>query len=412
MPTDKGHNFFLLDIPRAEALHILKENISPVQPRSVSVTDCCGCIAAETITSAISLPENDRSAMDGFAVSSADTAGATKESPVRMAFCGEVRPSETQKCCAPGECAVRVLTGGIVPEGTDAVIPFEKVTIEDDTIGIKGPVREGDFVRKAGSDIIKGETIVPADKRISPCEAALLAYTGIRSVNVRRPLSIGVLAVGNELCDPALENACGLIPADNLILMKSLCGRVGVNNVDIATCANSPESISKAICGNSGCDLIITTGGTGPGNRDFVFNSVLDAGGKPLFKGLAMHPAKSVFAFRMDSCIVIGLPGPPNAVNLAFHTIIRPVINILLNVPEISPVKTALLKSSVKGAGGREKMRPCFIGEENGYIFADPLTSGHLSPRKIMSLSNGIIILPSDSGELEEGQPVEVICYG
>ncbi|WP_421903244.1 NTP transferase domain-containing protein [Maridesulfovibrio sp.] len=397
--AEDGQNSFPQSIPRSAALKLIRKAVTMPENEYVPVTDCSGLVSATTIESGISLPDHDRSAMDGFAVPSACTAEASNDHPLELKFSGEVRPS----CTVPEKCdgqAVRVLTGGIVPEGTDAVVPFENVQVGKCSISISSPVRKGDFVRKTGSDIMKGETIVKSGAAISPCDAALLAYAGIRSVPTYPLPKVAVLAVGNELCDPAEETQCGLIPADNLILMKSLCCRYGIRNVRIAPCANSPEAISEAVQANSDCRLIVTTGGTGPGNRDFVFNSIQQAGGKPIFKGLAMHPAKSVFACRLNDSIVIGLPGPPNAVNLAFHTIIHPVINILQAKALTSATSPAILTEALKGGRDREKLRPCRIFEENGKIFADPLLDKSLSPRKVMSLSNGIIILPADCGDL------------
>lgn len=351
--------------------------------------------------------------MDGFAVLSTDTKNASTKNPAILKFSGEVRPSGNTPLKISHGNAVRLLTGGIVPLGADAVIPFEKVNIHENSIEITSPASEGDFIRKCGADIMKGDVIASDSSRITPCRAALLAYAGICTVPVRRSPSISVLAVGNELCDPARESECGLIPADNLILLKSLCKDLGINNVTISPCANSPESISTAIDNHSRCDLIITTGGTGPGNRDFVFNSVISAGGKPIFKGLAMHPAKSIFACSLDRCTVVGLPGPPGAVNLAFHIIIKPIINILSGIADISPTTIAQLKENVTGSADREKLRPCLISEENGSLCADPLTSGNLSQRQVMNISNGIIVLPAGCGKIESGKKVSIIkCNG
>ncbi|TIH17123.1 hypothetical protein D0S45_08145 [Marinifilum sp. JC120] len=408
---DNEQDNFPQSIPRSAALKLIRKTVTLPKSKSVPVTDCSGLVAAQTIESGISLPEHDRSAMDGFALPSAGTNTACPENPVMMHFSGEVRPS----CPVPEENssgqAVRVLTGGIIPEGTDAVIPFEDVQVDECSISISSPVREGNFIRRTGSDILKGETIVSSGTVISPCEAALLAYAGIRSVSIYPLPKVAVLAVGNELCDPAEETECGLIPADNLILMKSLCSRYGVRDIRIAPCANSPEAISETVQANSDCGLIVTTGGTGPGNRDFVFNSIQQTGGKPIFKGLSMHPAKSVFACRLGNSIVIGLPGPPNAVNLAFHTIINPVINMLQARAVTSATSPAILTETLKGGRDREKLRPCRIYEDNGKIFADPLLSKSLSPRKVMSISNGIIILPADCGEVASQSIVQVIRF-
>ncbi len=402
---------FPLSIPRSAALKLIRKSLRPVQAHFMAVTDCAGLVTAETVSSGISLPEHDRSAMDGFAVHSKLTEKASDKNPVVLAFSGEVRPSCPVSEQNSSGGAVRVLTGGIIPQGTDAVIPFEKVTADECSISISSPVREGEFIRRTGSDILKGETIISKGSVISPCDAALLAYAGIRSVPVSPLPSVAVLAVGNELCDPAKETECGLIPADNLILMKSLCARYGIKDIRISPCANSPEAISEAVQANNDCGLIVTTGGTGPGNRDFVFNSVRQAGGTPIFKGLAMHPAKSIFACKLANSIVIGLPGPPNAVNLAFHTIINPVLSMLQAKSEISSTIPAILTEELKGGRDREKLRPCLITEKEGIIFTDPLLDKTLSPRRVMSLSNGIIILPADCGRVDKGAVVQVIRF-
>ncbi|WP_319764354.1 NTP transferase domain-containing protein [Maridesulfovibrio sp.] len=398
-------------IPRSAALKLIRKKIRQAQGIYVPVTDCAGLVASETICSEISLPEHDRSAMDGYAVSSRCTAGATPENNTVLAFYGEIRPSCPAQDVSCSEQTRRVLTGGIIPAGTDAVIPYEQVTANENTISISRPVREGEFIRKAGSDIFKGETIVSKGCVITPCEAALLAYAGKCLIPVNPQPKVAILAVGNELCDPTKQTECGLIPADNLILMKSLCSRYGISDIHIAPCANSPEAISEAVLTNSDCRLIVTTGGTGPGNRDFVFNSIQQAEGKPIFKGLAMHPAKSVFACKLHNSIVIGLPGPPVAVNLAFHTIVHPVINMLQAKAVTSATIPAVLTEALKGGQDREKLRPCTITEKNGKILADPLLDKSLSPRKVMNLSNGIIILPAGCGEMPPQSIVRVIRF-
>ncbi|NDV27802.1 NTP transferase domain-containing protein [Desulfovibrio sp. JC010] len=408
---EAGQDEFPRSIPRSAALKLIRKSLRPAQARYVPVTDCSGLAAAETVCSGISLPEHDRSAMDGYAVASSCTTEASAENPAVLAFSGEVRPS----CPLPDKNssgqAVRVLTGGIIPQGTDAVIPFEKVAADECTISISSPVSEGEFIRRTGSDILKGETIIKKGKVISPCNAALLAYAGICSVPVNPLPKVAVLAVGNELCDPAKKTECGLIPADNLILMKSLCNRYGVHDVRISPCANSPEAISAAMQANGDCGLIVTTGGTGPGNRDFVFDSIKQAGGRPIFKGLAMHPAKSIFGCKLGNSIVIGLPGPPVAVNLAFHTIINPLLSMLQGKAEISTTIPAILTDELKGGRDREKLRPCLIIEKKGKIFVDPLLDKSLSARKVMSLCNGIIILPADCGKLPVQSIVQVLRF-
>ncbi|WP_031483006.1 molybdopterin molybdotransferase MoeA [Maridesulfovibrio frigidus] len=412
----KDNSPFPKKITRQQALAIIEKQLSPITEQLIPVAESCDCVSAETIFSDVSMPEHDRSAMDGFAIASALTATASVESPVTFTISGEVRPSPSKIEEQPEKSiqsesfsATKILTGGIIPDHADAIIPFENVSIFKDKISVTTPVGSGPFIRKEGSDILNAEIIVSENELISACTAALLAYTGKYHIRARVAPSVAVLAVGNELCDPSKTCKDGLIPADNLILVKGLCESNGTGPVKISPCENSPEAIAKAIKENSDCDLIITTGGTGPGNRDFVFNSIYDGGGKPLFKGLAMHPAKSIFAFKMNDTAIIGLPGPPNAVHLAFHSIIKPVINILLGQPEKTETTTAILADSIRVSKGREKLIPCRLESKNGIVKAVPIDHSKLSSRRAMCLANAIIISPAGSNNTEAGSIVEVL---
>ncbi len=400
---------FPQNITREECLKILLKEIAQVAEETIPVTNSCGRVATQTIYSDTSMPEQDRSAMDGFALTAEETFSATIDTPAVFTVSGEIRPSSAGAEKTQINSGIKIMTGGIIPLGCDCVIPFEQVKISSDTISIPSPVKKGSFIRPAGSDIMRGEILVNENTRISACTAALLAYAGKHHIRVRKIPEAAVLAVGNELCSPSETGPEGLIPADNLILMKGLCEGAGTAEVVISTCENSPEAIAKAVKRNSKSDLIITTGGTGPGNRDFVFNSIKNAGGIPLFKGLSIHPAKSIFAFKLENTTILGLPGPPNAVQLAFHTIIKPTLNILSGLLDILSTSLAILETPVKGAKGREKFIPCRITEEKGFIKASPLDSRNISTRKLMCSANGIITIPPDSETLEAGELVEVI---
>ncbi|SMF15467.1 molybdopterin molybdotransferase MoeA [Desulfovibrio gilichinskyi] len=400
---------FPQNITRMECLKILQREIAQVAEETIPVANCCGRVATQTIYSETSIPEQDRSAMDGFALTAAETSSATVKNPTVFTVSGEIRPSSARSEKNQKNSAIKILTGGIIPKGCDCVIPFEQVKILDNTISLPSPIQIGSFIRPAGSDILRGENIVTENTKISACTAALLAYAGKHHIRVRKVPEASVLAVGNELCSPSETGPEGLIPADNLLLMKGLCEGCGTAEVAISTCENSPEAIAKAVEKNCDSDLIITTGGTGPGNRDFVFSSIKNAGGTPLFKGLSMHPAKSIFAFKLGNTTVLGLPGPPTAVQLAFHTIVKPTLNILLGLPGIIDTTFAILEIPVKGAKGREKFIPCRITEKKGLIKASPLDSRTISTRKLMCCANGIITIPPDSEILEAGELVEII---
>lgn len=396
---------------RDEAIELFRDSFPALCPDEIAVTHCQGLVSATNVTSGQDLPQSSRSAMDGYALRSADTEAATGDLPVILQCLGEVRPSD--HCIAPigkGQ-ARRILTGGILPDGADAVIPFERVETNGSSISISSKVEQFLSVRMPGSDIMTGNIIAGKGEELNPGHCALMAYAGMRTVKAHPRPSILALAVGNELSSPLMPAPPGKIPADNLVLLKALCSRYGFYDVTVSTCPNDRETITDMICAEKHHDLIITTGGTGPGQRDFVLEATLDAGSTPLFKGLKMHPAKSVFACNKKGIPVIGLPGPPNAVQLAFHVLIRPFLDILCGrAKSIAPINARLTKP-LKSSRDTERLWLCRLNLSDTGLEATPLNDRNLSVRQAMCSAEGIIILPPSETEPKSGQNVPVMFF-
>lgn len=398
-------------VSRKEALQILEKAFIPLASRKIGVIDAEGMIAAKDVPAPKSLPEKPRSSMDGYALLSTDTAKADKNNPLILKCIGEVRPSGGNVPEIKSGQTCRILTGGILPPQTDAVIPFEQVTAEDDRISIFSKVKKHLSTRKVGSDISQGTVIAAKGTELSPGHCSLMAYAGIRTVEVYPRPSLLVLAVGNELSDPLEPEKPGKIPADNLILMKTLCSRYGYHNVTVRPCPNNKEAIKKEILSGSEHDLIVTTGGTGPGQRDFVLNSALEAGCSQLFKGLKMRPAKSIFACKKGNTPVVGLPGPPNAVQLGFYMLISPLMSYLRGEKQPPVMIRGVLTKGTQKSAETERLWLCTIEKTENKIEVTPLDDRSLSVRQAMCIAQGIIVLEPDEHPAEKNDLVSVLQF-
>lgn len=399
------------NVNRMEALQLLIEATSRTATSFTKVIEAQGLVAAEDVHSPLNLPESPRSAMDGYAVIAADTVGAAERTRIHLECIGEIRPSGGNiSSLNPGQ-ACRILTGGILPPPADAVIPFEHVQSENGKIIISAEVKKNFSTRLIGSDININSKIIGKGEQLSPSHCSLISYAGIKEILSYDTPSVLVIAVGNELCDPLGKNVSGKIPADNLVLLKTMCVAQGFHKVTVKVCANEKEAIMEMIRNGMGHDLIITTGGTGPGQRDIVMQAACSAGCQPLFKGIRIHPAKSVFACVKDKTVVIGLPGPPNAVQLSFHFLIKPLLAYMKGLTAFNYEFKARLLKAVKRSAETERLWLCSLNTSDGTFRVMPLDDRSISVRQTMCCAHGIIALSPGISPAEENEEVTFIPF-
>ncbi|MEF2145971.1 MAG: molybdopterin molybdotransferase MoeA [Desulfovibrionaceae bacterium] len=398
-------------LSRAQAVNLLLEHCAPTLACRMQPMDAVGLVAAEKAQAACPIPGHPTSLRDGFALRSADTATASANAPVCLPVTLTLTAeSRLPAPLLPGQ-AVRLLTGGPVPPDADAVLGFEDVREEGETISLHAPVLAGQHIRPEGGDLPLGDIIAFPGRAITPQAAALLTRSKVVELAVHPRPSVCMFGLGNELGQPGTAIKPGCIPADNVVLVRGLLERWGARVLESRTLPDDLEAIGRALLNAPLPDVVITTGGTGRSRRDFAHEAALLAGYDLLFNGLDMRPGKQVFAaLKQDggrTVALIGLPGPPNAVYACLHAVVLPLVRRLRGLTPAS-ASCALLKQAIRTRPGSEWIVPCTLDLHEGRLTAQPLI-GEGPTLRALALADAAIALPPDR-DLTPELPVELLA--
>lgn len=365
---------------------------SVLQGEKLALGKALGKVATEDHPALEALPGYDGSLRDGYAVGPAADS-ADSGCPV-FQIIDEVAAGDTRKLSLKAGEAIRIMTGGLIPAGCHAVIPQEKCHVENNTISFPvSPLQiPKTFIHKKGSEIVKGQLILEKGTVISSEHQVLLAGCGYTSVTVSVKPKVSFFCTGSELLtDSNAEKLAGQRFSGNSHLLSGLISKFGGQLLEQTTVVDDVEQVVALMqrMGGEGCDILLSTGGMGPGKFDLIEEAFARCGGKTVYNSLAMRPGKSTLFGTLGNTIFFGLPGPPPAVQLLFHELVRPALCALqgrkqcspqdiraILTEDLSPVKHGLLrlKSSVFSLhGGRCLVRPAERGEpSNSYIFCFP----------------------------------------
>lgn len=388
-------------IGRDLALERIRHHIQEHQPGPVELPlfDSLGLVCGQDLFAAHATPAEARSTVDGYALDSQSTRTATAESPVTLELAGQIRPStKSPEALAPGR-AIMILTGGPLPPGADCVAPAEDTRPQGNTLLLERPVAPRDHVRFAGSDLKAGTRIVRRGEELSPQALAALAVTGSHTAKAFRPPRVLVLALGNELDPPNAEAAPGQTSADNLLLVAGLLRQRGIPDVTAEVCPNDPGEISRRLAAEK-YRCIVTTGGTGPGQRDFIRQAAEAARFQPLFDGLALTPGKSMFAAARGPALLFALPGTPWAVFALMQAMVLPSVCWLrgrtLPVPGPILARPSVLPQSPPP--GWERLVPCTLSALGAELQAHPLLDRSREARLDMLEAHGLLLVTDTAG--------------
>ncbi|AJD49782.1 molybdopterin biosynthesis protein [Isoalcanivorax pacificus W11-5] len=311
-------------MPLAEAQARLLANVPPPPATErCPLNAALNMVLAETVTSTVTVPPSDNSAVDGYAVRYADLGRVL---PVSQRIPAGAVPAPL----VPGSAA-RIFTGAAVPAEADTVLMQEECEALDGQVRLPAassvktsPVKKGANIRRAGQDIRAGDEVVSAGTRLSPRHLGLLASVGVAEVSVYRPLRVALLSTGDELAEPGTAAAPGQIYNSNRYLLHALLAEAGMIPVDLGRVADDYAATHGALASaGQRCDLVLTTGGVSVGEEDHMRAAVAALGSLDLWR-VAIKPGKP-FAFgHLGDTPFMGLPGNPSAVLVTFMILVLP----------------------------------------------------------------------------------------
>lgn len=386
--------------------------------RETALLDALGQTLARDVVAARDIPPLANSAMDGYAVAAGSVRGASAGSPVVLSVIGSVAAGELPRDRVTPGAAVRIMTGAPVPDGADAVVPFEDTDEADrggdlSHIGVHVEVRPGADVRPAGQDVRKGETVLTAGTTLRPPDVGVISSLGYERVEVIRRPVVSILSTGDELLEPGDVPAAGKIYDSNSYGVAAAVLRSGGVPRRLGIARDNIESVTAKIGEGLTSDLLVTSAGVSKGDYDIV-KEVLAAHGKIDFWSVRMRPAKPLAFGLLDAgngrqVPHLGLPGNPVSALVAFEQFGRPAIRKMMGKPLTArPTVQAVLDEPIYNADGRRVYARAVVTKRNGVYHAR--LTGHQSSNLLTSMAraNALAICPEDVEKRDAGEIVDV----
>ncbi len=407
---------------------LLQSKVSGISLKTeyVSLAQATDRILADCIRSPLDIPPFQRSTVDGFAILSSDTKEATKDHYARLSLAGEVNAGNTSRTIVSPGKAVAIATGAKIPKGADAVIMVEEVVIEDKgkKICILYNQPKGSNITPRGNDLRKGQILLKKGTWLTAADIGLIASVGIPKILVYKKVKVAVISTGSELAEPGSDRGNASVYDSNRFMISSMVRKYGGEPIDLGICRDERSLIRRKIIEALKFDVIVISGGSSVGEKDFV-PSLINEIGKPgiVVSGVAMKPGSPTSLGVANGKPVLVLPGYPVSAFVAFYTFGLPLLYKVLktNGPPVAK-QVAKLTCNVKLHKGMTTFLRVRMLKRNGCFFAEPISTAGASLLSTLAYSDGLVIVKNnnnnndsqgrrsgDSEMLHKGQDVEMI---
>lgn len=391
-----------------QALKKIQTTLSPIDEcERVVLKNTLGRVLSESIYSAINIPSDRNSAMDGYAFSSADikTGQPFQLSLVGTSWAG--KPGK--KTLTPGQC-IRIFTGAVIPKGADSIIEQEKIEVDGNKIIFPATTKANKNIREIACDVKKGTELLLAPKKISAIDIGLLASAGIYDVKVKRKLNIAFFSTGDELCSLGKALKQGQIYDSNRYSIHALLNNHHINSYDLGVIVDNKLKLEKTLLEAASIhDVIISSGGASVGDADYIKETLAHCGQVGFWK-IAIKPGKPLAFGKIQNCYFFGLPGNPVSVITTWHKIVFPAVQYLSGLSLPSPWRIkASCGSCLKKQKGREEYQRGILSQlESGEFFVESAGEQGSHIMSAMSKANCYIVLAAESEGVLPNQQVNV----
>ncbi|PPE67677.1 gephyrin-like molybdotransferase Glp [Caldimonas caldifontis] len=402
LPVEKAQEFIRRFVPRITAVEKL------------ALRAALGRVLAADIISPIDVPSHDNSAMDGYALRGSEL---SPDRPTRLHIAGTgLAGQQFQGPVTAGQC-VRIMTGAVMPEGLDTVVPQEFCQADAEIVTIPaGAVQPGDNRRLRGEDLARGQPALTAGKILRPADLGLLASLGQAEVPVLRRLRVAFFSTGDELRSIGETLDAGCVYDSNRYTLHGMLQRLGVDLLDLGVVRDNPQDLEAAFRqAAESADAIITSGGVSVGEADFT-KQMMARLGEVAFWRIAMRPGRPMAFGRIESngrqAVLFGLPGNPVAVMITFYAFVREALLTMAGAtPQPLPMLRAHAEQALRKKPGRTEYQRGIVRQIDGRWQVGITGSQGSGILSSMSQANGLVVLHHNQGDVAEGELVDVLPF-
>ena len=389
-----------------EALDTILDRAQPLPATELDFTETLGLVLAQDVQADADLPSGPRSAVDGYAVT------APLE-PSALEVLGELTAGRVSEASVARGQTLRIMTGGLLPPGADAVVMVEDTEEANGIVQIKRGAELGENVHPTGQDLVRGQLVLRAGQQLGPAEIGMLAAVGQVRVRAHRRPRIAILTTGDELVEPGQQPPPGCLRDSNRFALAAAAREAGCEVVWQAHGRDDEATLGGLVReGLAAADVLITSGGVSMGTRDLI-KPLLASLGEVQFGRIAFKPGKPLTFVTIGDKLAFGLPGYPVSSLVTFEVFVRPALRRMLGHGRVQRTRvSAVLEHDLRPDRSRLEYHRAIVSWVDGRLTAH--STGGQSSSRLLSMvgSNALLEIPVGDSTLRAGESVSALLTG